>query len=269
MTTCLNCGNTFEGAYCPHCGQKADTKRLKLLELLRNTIGPFVGGDSKFLRTLRGLLFRPGHMVREYLLGKRAPYYNPLQLYIFLLTIYAILSYVLGASDNVLDDLAKLDFENGVESTSYASVDYIFHCVTKVTSNKLYGSFIHASFAALIFQKLMRKNKMERLDSRQLPLNITEHFYVQMYLSCIDLIITTVMLPLCLIKSVSEFLPYIFSLFSASYLFAQYRQLYGIRWWKSIWQSLLATILTMIVIIMIMVFFAIVAGVIEELGFKS
>ena len=41
---CLNCNNTYEGAYCPHCGQSAKTKRLRLIEMVNDFIGSFVGG---------------------------------------------------------------------------------------------------------------------------------------------------------------------------------------------------------------------------------
>ena len=31
---CLNCGNEFTDKFCPNCGQKAKTKRLKLCDML-------------------------------------------------------------------------------------------------------------------------------------------------------------------------------------------------------------------------------------------
>ncbi len=262
MTTCLNCGNTFEGEYCPHCGQKADTKRLKLLELLRNSIGPFVGGDSKFLRTCRGLLVRPGHMVREYLQGKRAPYYNPLQLYIFLLTIYAILTYTLNTGDIFLGDITNSDRKTGIDS-GYAIVDYIFNRIDELNDNKLYGSILLASFAAPCFWKLLRKSKVVRLDSRQLPLNITEQFYALMYHSCTSMIISIVIIPLSLIKCISEFLVVAHAVCNISYLVVLYRQLYGIRWRKSIPICLIGMALTTIVLSAVTVFIALIAILIQ------
>ena len=94
-TVCLNCGNTFKGEFCPHCGQNASTKRLKITETAADFVNSFVGGDNKFMRTCIDLFTRPGYMVRDYLLGKRVRYYNPLQLFLFLLTVFAIFSVAL------------------------------------------------------------------------------------------------------------------------------------------------------------------------------
>ena len=60
---CLNCGNRFKGNFCPHCGQSAKTRRLKLREMMTNAVAPFLGGDSRFVRSCRDLLVRPGIIV--------------------------------------------------------------------------------------------------------------------------------------------------------------------------------------------------------------
>ena len=110
-TKCLNCGNTFEGNFCPHCGQKSKTKRLKLKEILDDFINSFVGGDNKFVRTCHDLCFRPGHMVREYLLGHRCKYYNPLQMLIYFITLYSILTYLFGGDPFELNEIKESDLD--------------------------------------------------------------------------------------------------------------------------------------------------------------
>lgn len=52
MTTCLNCGFLFERHYCPLCGQKAETGRLRLWELVRDLVAHWLEFNSTALYIL-------------------------------------------------------------------------------------------------------------------------------------------------------------------------------------------------------------------------
>ena len=262
---CLNCNNTFESDYCPHCGQKAKTKRLRLTEIVNNFIGSFIGGDNKFLRTCLDLICRPGYMVRNYLNGKRVRYYNPLQLYVFMLTLYAVVSYVLGVSDSIIDDMTNLDLDTDVEASKYASVDFIIKCIAEVGSNKLYGTLVIAFFSSFPYLWFFRKCKVTRPDGQQLPLNLTEQFYTQMYHSCISLFFSVAMLPLCLVKSLDTIVIAIYQIVTIAYIVILYRQLMAISWWKSIVLNAISLLLTIILFIVSLMLIAVIAGVIETL----
>ncbi|MBO7119847.1 MAG: DUF3667 domain-containing protein [Bacteroidaceae bacterium] len=260
---CLNCKQTFEGDYCPHCGQQAQTKRLHFIEMINNFVGSFVGGDNKFLCTCRDLILRPGHMVRQYLLGQRIGYYNPLQLFVFALTAYAILSYVLGVSNSIFDEMTVLDFETETEPSKYASLDYILHNITKLSSNKLYGAIVLALFASVAYRQVFRKCKLTRCDGRQLALNLTEQFYAQMYHSCIGLFLSVVMLPLCLIPGLDDVLTIVYQIIDVAYIIVLYRQLLGIKWWKSIVLNLIGLFLAMLLFLVVLMLITVPAGVVE------
>jgi hypothetical protein len=51
--------------------------------LLRELLEDFLDFDSRFMRTIKPLLFKPGKLTRDYLDGKRFRYVPPLRLYIF------------------------------------------------------------------------------------------------------------------------------------------------------------------------------------------
>lgn len=264
-TQCLNCGHTFKGRFCPQCGQKAKTNRLQFGEMCKNLIGPFVGGDSKFLNTCRDLFARPGHLVRNYLLGKRIRYYHPLQMYVYLLTAYAVVSYVLGISDSIFDEMANIDLETEVEASKYASVDYLIGTLAKISSNKLYGTLLIVLFFTFPYRWLFRKCRIARPDGQQLALNLIEQFYTQMYHSCIGLFISIAMLPLCLIKGLDNVLTTIYQVITFVYLILIYRQLMGIKWWKSIAMNLVGIILMALLFMVVLMLIAVPAGVVEGL----
>jgi len=88
LNECKNCGTSFEGNYCSHCGQKANVKRF----MLKNIHGEFIHGffhvNHGILFTIKELFIRPGISIRGYISGKRVTYFNPFT-YLVLLSILA------------------------------------------------------------------------------------------------------------------------------------------------------------------------------------
>ncbi len=85
---CKNCGNTFQGNYCPHCGQNRHTPRFTIRNAFQNILSGFFNIDNGFSRNLIELLYRPGYMIRDYLRGKRVHYYKPFQTLFVLAALY-------------------------------------------------------------------------------------------------------------------------------------------------------------------------------------
>ena len=80
---CLNCGTVLQGPFCHYCGQP-DKNFLRFFPvLMRELLEDFLDFDSRFMRTMKPLLFRPGKLTRDYLDGRRFRYTPPLRLYIF------------------------------------------------------------------------------------------------------------------------------------------------------------------------------------------
>ena len=81
--SCHNCGKDLEGAYCYFCGQP-DRHLVRVFPtMMRELLEDAFDLDSRFARTLRPLLLRPGRLTADYLAGKRFRYTPPLRLYIF------------------------------------------------------------------------------------------------------------------------------------------------------------------------------------------
>ena len=88
---CLNCGNEFEGHYCPECGQSADTGRFTMKFIYENLLSAFISKDGGIWFTLKNLFTRPGEMIVEILKGKRRRYFTPFPMLFFTLTVYILL----------------------------------------------------------------------------------------------------------------------------------------------------------------------------------
>lgn len=88
LPLCANCHHPVEGRFCGRCGQEDRTYLLSLFELAGEFIGELFNYDSRFFRTLRPLLFRPGFLTCQYILGKRHHYLSPVRLYIFISLLF-------------------------------------------------------------------------------------------------------------------------------------------------------------------------------------
>jgi hypothetical protein len=95
---CLNCGTQLAGPFCHFCGQP-DKNLLRFFPvLLRELAEDFLDFDSRFMRTMKPLLFKPGRLTRDYLDGRRFRYTPPLRLYIFASIAFLFVASILTSS---------------------------------------------------------------------------------------------------------------------------------------------------------------------------
>jgi hypothetical protein len=78
---CPNCETVHEGNFCPHCGQSTTDFNQPFREIFGDFLNATFNLDSRLLRTLFPLLFRPGVLTREFLAGRRVRYISPSRLY--------------------------------------------------------------------------------------------------------------------------------------------------------------------------------------------
>ena len=252
IVKCLNCGKEYTGNFCPDCGQKAKTKRLKLREILADLANSIIGGDNKFVNTLRDLCCRPGHMVREYLQGHRCQYYNPLQMLIWIVTIYAVLSFVIGIDPFGFAGVPADKVIPKGETPWKAFVAFLTNTWNYIYYNKLYCSILFGISLIVPYRIAFRNHKISRPDGAELPLNYTEQFYTIMYESCMEMLMATLLLPLAFIKGSENILKNINNISDFLFSLIIYKQLYCIGWWKCIRLNL-AVFLVWLVFIIILV----------------
>jgi hypothetical protein len=95
-THCANCGAPLADRYCGRCGQDSDTS-LSFGHFTHELVEGLFHVDSKFWRTLRTLLTRPGLLTQQYLDGKRNSYSPPFRSYLVISIAYFIVASVFGA----------------------------------------------------------------------------------------------------------------------------------------------------------------------------
>jgi len=117
---CLNCGHEVNDAsYCAHCGQPNTHHRIPLKLLFKDFFGDYFTFDSKFFHSLFPLFFKPGHLTREYLSGRRVSYIFPLRLYVFTSFLFFFIIAINAKIDKNRTD--KLTENEGIEIGSFKS----------------------------------------------------------------------------------------------------------------------------------------------------
>ena len=89
---CKNCGTELRGRYCSSCGEKTLLPEdHSLRHYLSFLINAFTFADSKFWRTLKAVVLRPGELSKAYMQGPRSPYMPPLAFFFLANFIYFLL----------------------------------------------------------------------------------------------------------------------------------------------------------------------------------
>jgi len=135
---CPNCGYHADNKYCAQCGQPTHLHKDTLWGLIVHFFEHYFHYDSKFLKTMKALLFKPGELTLAYWKGQRMRYIPPISLYIFVSAIYFICStlfvserihsvqqmakqYHLGKTDDTSKVLIKHDKTTGETSKKHFS----------------------------------------------------------------------------------------------------------------------------------------------------
>lgn len=80
---CLNCHIMVKGRFCHRCGQENIEPQESVWDLVSHFFKDITHFDGKFFSSLKYLITRPGFLSREYMIGRRASYVNPIRMYIF------------------------------------------------------------------------------------------------------------------------------------------------------------------------------------------
>lgn len=163
--TCQTCGHLNQENFCPNCGEKRfDPHSLTLSHVSEEILEGFTHADHTLLRTLKTLLFRPGQLTAEYVLGRRVIYMKPLGLFLvvnlafFLLASYNVFNQPLSSFLNYANYTAfgtKQAVQNALDHTHHTLDTYqpVFDASMKASS-KTY-LIVLIPLYALIFGVLM------------------------------------------------------------------------------------------------------------------
>ena len=104
---CPNCEAELQGDYCQACGQSARDMKRPFLTLFSNILSDVFSFDGRMARTIPALMFRPGHVTRSYLKGKRVRYVPPFRMFLIASVLFFLALFGVGEQQEWMqgDDL--------------------------------------------------------------------------------------------------------------------------------------------------------------------
>ena len=133
--TCKNCGTEFYGRFCPHCSQSIKEFEQPIGFMIVDFVGNMFAFDTRFWKTFKAVLYKPGHMANSFVEGHRVRYMPPFRFYIFMSFVFFLLLNITVKRNFPSNG----DFNNGSKSSALrdsaiiAKIDSTF----KATSNKV------------------------------------------------------------------------------------------------------------------------------------
>ena len=89
--TCLNCHTEVQGRFCQVCGQENIEPKETVWHLISHFFQDITHFDGKFFSSLKYLIIKPGFLSKEYMIGRRASYINPIRMYVFTSAIFFLI----------------------------------------------------------------------------------------------------------------------------------------------------------------------------------
>jgi hypothetical protein len=83
------------GNFCHNCGQENIEPKETVWHLVSHFFSDLTHFDRKFFTSLKDLILKPGFLSKEYMVGRRASYLNPIRMYIFTSAIFFLIFFSL------------------------------------------------------------------------------------------------------------------------------------------------------------------------------
>ncbi len=209
--TCTNCGYSYEGDFCPVCGQKNDVGRVSWKSVGQELIKIWGMESRSLLSSILQLLGRPGYLIRDYISGRRQVCYSPVSMLFVMAVIVTLVLQLAGV---------KMVNEAALETVEY---DSLAKAAIWMVNHLGWGMLILTAF--LIIPTWLLFRYAPRHSRHTLP----EGIYIQLFMS------TLVLLIFVLSQAFAVWLLWLVPV----YYFVAYRQLFGYGIWGTLWRTVL------------------------------
>ncbi len=154
---CANCGENIDLAFCPACGQRRFVESDRRIgHLLREFFESATDFDSRFWRSLRALITKPGKLSHEYIVGRRVHWMAPVSLFVLANVLYF---FAPGLSD------FELPFNNQVPGKiAWASTEHLERYTPEQQARlKSSGGQVHSAWTGpWVEQRIAERDALAR-----------------------------------------------------------------------------------------------------------
>lgn len=182
---CPTCTIELIGKYCHNCGEKKiSSSDYSIARFLEDSVHILTHLDSRFYRSVRLLMSRPGYLTAEYFEGRCVPYVKPVQLFLLINVLYFLAVSLFGW--NTFATHLDIHRNNGYYGSLASSMVEARLADRRITLEEYRTTFDHASttfsksliftmvpFLALILQGLYWRPRRYYVED----LTLSVHFF--------------------------------------------------------------------------------------------
>ena len=209
--TCANCGQAYEGDFCPICGQKNDVGRVSWKSVGQELIKIWGMESRSLLSSVLQLLGRPGYLIGDYISGRRQVCYSPVSMLFVMAVIVTLVFRLAGVT--VVNEAA-------LETVKFPA---LAKAAIWMVNHLGWGMLILTAFLILPTWLLFRYAPKHPRHT------FPEGIYIQLFMS------TLVLLIFVLSRAFAGWLLWLVPV----YYFIAYRQLFGYGIWATLWRTAL------------------------------
>lgn len=233
---CANCDRATDGAdqrFCPACGQPTPAHRIDWHFLGHELEHSVLHMDRGILYSIKNLMLRPGHFIRDYIEGRRARHVKPLMLIMILAAALVFLAKYFLEGDVVGTTLLA-----GGGAAARAGADGQFDPARFFKTFEVVTDWMNRNYAAATLLLLPFEAAAFKLAFRRVGnLNYPEWLVITTFLTAQTFVLLALAVPLehwfPQVHSLALSLAVIYGAFSLTQFFAPYPR------WKSVLRSLL------------------------------
>lgn len=233
---CLNCNQECDNKYCSHCGQRSATKRLDVPYMREQIMVSLFQLERGIVYTIKELITRPGHSIREYIQGKRVKHFKPFSFLFVAATVYVLFTKFLGIESHVS---AFLDgFYGELNETNNEKQHSL---ISWIESNQVYITVVSVLFYAIATFIAFSKAGY----------NFIEHLVLNFYISGIQFIIYTLFAFFIDDESPFVVVPFLVAFIFNAFVYFQFFE--DRSWFKRVGGLILTYIIFFILLMMILI----------------
>jgi hypothetical protein len=118
-----------KGRFCHRCGQENIEPKESVWQLISHFFQDITHFDGKFFSSLKYLVTKPGFLSKEYMIGRRASYINPIRMYVFTSAIFFLIFFSVFNIDS--KSVVKVDMNGKTYEQIEAMDSLTFDAFTK------------------------------------------------------------------------------------------------------------------------------------------
>lgn len=159
MHHCQHCNEIVEKNYCSNCGQKKNDGTISLKDISQYLAQEVFTLESKLLKTIKCLMFKPGHLAWDFIRGNRSNYYNPIKYFILMGTLAILLRFLLDY-DPVIVGVNSISSE----SVNNEKLEKVISVGQILVQNNTYVIIINLLILAFFAKALNFKNSIKIIE---------------------------------------------------------------------------------------------------------